>query len=860
MKLKHSGVLRRAARRTGTLAVCLAMLAGMVSVDSLPTVEGDSTGLLAFPGAVGGGKYATGGRGGEVYHVTNLNDSGTGSFRDAVSQSNRIVVFDVSGTIELTSNVVVQSNITIAGQTAPGGSGITLKNYKLGLGGENVICRFISSRPGPYNATSSGNDALGGANGANSILDHCSIGWASDEQWGLYSKNNNYTLQYSIIGPANSWGGHAKGVHGFGIMLGRADATYDHNLILHCVSRNFRGKVPDQNAVDFTNNVIYDWGYQTAYGTIGHVNYVGNTLKAGNSTTGSYHYASVSDNENFMLYLTGNRILNQDNSVRNDENSNWSAISYNDSKSEATTRSDTHFAVTTNGEDVSTALTAESAADAYEHVIQYAGNGISPDLRTDVDRQCAEETKNGTGSCSGTAAYDSTVTDLDKYNIACGVTYEYPSAVLTKTITDNDNDGMDDEWELLRGLDPNDASDTNGDYCGEGYTNIEYYINDLTVDAFPAGTVIPSPELASIDPISAFETIEAENFVLQNGVVAEDSGNGGTNIGYIENGDYIMFRSVDFEDGGKSFYANVASTVDGASIEVYIGNMSGTPVATVAVPNTGGWQEYVEVSTNMSTVSGTKNVYLKFVGGESYLCNLDSFVFGRDAIPMNGTLITDMYVLDDTYFSNWSIQQNLGDGALLYGDRDVTYVGLPSALIGAEYIVTSCDAKNLTTDLVTFTAGADLSLYVAQDARVSTTPDWLATWEKTALTFTNSNDVQYVVYQTSLSVGETITLGQNNQSSGCVNYTVMAVANAGTVTTTDETTTTTTTAGTALRGDVNVDGAVGIEDVILLNRFIAEDAAITITDQGRINAECDDVSGIDSGDATAILQILAGFA
>ncbi|MBQ4345782.1 MAG: fibronectin type III domain-containing protein, partial [Oscillospiraceae bacterium] len=355
----------RAARKAGAFALCLAMLAGgMTFSGSLPTVEGDSAGLLAFPGAVGGGKYATGGRGGEVYHVTNLNDSGAGSFRDAVSQGNRIVVFDVSGTIELQSNVVCQSNITIAGQTAPGGSGITLKNYKLGLGGENVICRFISSRPGPYKATSSGNDALGGAGGSNSILDHCSIGWASDEQWGLYSKNDNYTLQYSVIGPANSWGGHAKGVHGFGIMLGRSNVSYDHNLVIHCVSRNFRGKVPDQNAADFTNNVIYDWGYQTTYGTIGHVNYVGNTLKAGNSTTGGYHYAQVSDNENFKLYLTGNRIINKDNSVRNAENANWSAITYGGSKSEATTRSDTHFAITTNGEDVSTALTVESAADA----------------------------------------------------------------------------------------------------------------------------------------------------------------------------------------------------------------------------------------------------------------------------------------------------------------------------------------------------------------------------------------------------------------------------------------------------------------------------------------------------------------
>ena len=130
-----------------------ALLTGVVtvlsaSVSMLPKTDtmADAAGLIkAFPGAVGGGSYATGGRGGTVVHVTNLNDSGTGSFRDAVSQPNRIVVFDVSGTIELKKDVVVSSNVTIAGQTAPGGAGITLKNFKLGLGGENCIVRFISS-------------------------------------------------------------------------------------------------------------------------------------------------------------------------------------------------------------------------------------------------------------------------------------------------------------------------------------------------------------------------------------------------------------------------------------------------------------------------------------------------------------------------------------------------------------------------------------------------------------------------------------------------------------------------------------------------------------------------------------------
>ncbi|MDE5769315.1 MAG: carbohydrate-binding protein, partial [Oscillospiraceae bacterium] len=546
-------------RRLASLTTCATILAGMPLTQSASAADA----VLAFPGAVGAGKYATGGRGGEIYHVTNLNDSGEGSFRDAVSKSNRIVVFDVSGTIELKSNVVCQSNITIAGQTAPGGSGITLKNYKFGMGGNNIIARFISSRPGPYKATSSGNDAWGGAGGSNSIIDHCSIGWSSDEQWGLYSKNDNYTCQYTVIGPANSWGGHDKGIHGFGIMFGRSNFSFDHNLIIHNVSRNFRGKITDKNAADFTNNIIYDWGYQTTYGTIGHVNYVNNTLKAGNSTASGYHYAQVSDNENFMLYLDGNRILNPDNTVRNDENSNWNALSYSGNKSEATTKSDSHFPITANSADVSTVLTAESAEDSYQHVISFAGNGIAPELRTAIDQQCAEETANGTGSCSGTAAYDASVTDLDKYQIQCGVEYQYPEAVLQKEIVDSDNDGMPDDWEIARGLNPDDASDATGDYCGQGYNNIEYYINDLTVNAFPAGVVTLSPESGTpieIPSTDAFNRIEAEDYFEESGTRTEDTSDsdGNQNIGFIENGDYVAYKRLNFADGANSLSMRIS--------------------------------------------------------------------------------------------------------------------------------------------------------------------------------------------------------------------------------------------------------------------------------------------------------------
>lgn len=463
--------------------------------------------VLAFPGAVGGGCLATGGRGGEVVHVTNLNDSGPGSFREAASRPNRIIVFDVGGTIELKSSIVLLSNTTVAGQTAPGGGGITLKNYKLGLGGSNIICRFIASRPGEMRTE---NDALGGSNGANSIIDHCSFGWANDEQWGLYSINDNYTVQYSVIGPANSFSYHSKGIHGYGIMLGRSNATWDHNLIPHNVSRNFRGKIPGKNVCDFTNNVIYDWGSQTAYGTLGHVNYVGNTLKTGNSTVSGFNYMSIGDSgtapENYLIYLTGNRFLNKYNQEFNDfSRNNWNGITYKSGsgKNIGNTKSNERFKMIVDGVDVSSVNNVESSEAAYENVLNYAGCGISSEKRIAIDRECSNDTRFGTGYLTGARPYSEADSDekaqIDKYKIRCGVVYEYPPAVLENDIIDTDRDGMPDEWEIQRGLDPNDPTDSKGDYLGQGYTNIEYYINDLTVDAFPKGVVTPSPTLAEIN-------------------------------------------------------------------------------------------------------------------------------------------------------------------------------------------------------------------------------------------------------------------------------------------------------------------------------------------------------------------------
>lgn len=847
--------------------------------------------VIAFPGAVGGGKYATGGRGGEVYHVTNLNDSGEGSFRDAVSKSNRIVVFDVSGTIELKGNILVSNNVTIAGQTAPGGSGITLKNYKLGMSGDNIICRFISSRPGPYASTSSGNDAWGGAKGSNSIIDHCSMGYTTDEQWGLYSNNEYYTVQYSVLGPADSWGGHSKGVHGFGIMMGKGYLTFDHNLIVHNVSRNFRGKVQGQETADFTNNVIYNWAYETAYGTIGHLNYVNNTLKMGNGTTGGYRYVNVDSStkpENFKIFLSGNRMLNKDGSVYGSvTGDNWAGITVKDGIgiTKDNLYSASPFETIVNGVNVSTAAVCESAEASYEHVLSFAGNGIAPDKRTAIDQQCAYETRTGTGYHTGTAAYadanDSERANIDKYHIQCGVTYDYPAPVLTKTIVDNDNDGMDDEWELLRGLDPNDPTDTNGDYCDLGYTNIEYYINDLTVNAFPEGVVKLSPETGvAIQPTSAFTRIEAEDFSEQEGIRVEDTTDtdGVQNIGYIENGDYAMYKRLDFGDGAKSF--TVRASGNPCTMELYLDSLN-KPTASVAFAGTEGFSDWQNVTFNIPEIKSVHNLYIKFSGGEGYLMNLNWFTFGKEAIPVDGVFVKNLLVSDADHASGWRISGKTALGSLIFGDRDFTYVQYPEELNGAEAVLTACDSKYFEADAATFEAGQEIIVYIGLDDRVDVVPAWMADYEKTDMTLYSSNDVNFEIYAKHFSAGETVLLGANGQSYNCVNYAVLVMADEAAQVSTEPPTEAPTEVPTlpaeteALTeaptepptevftqpendvpayGDANCDGEIDLVDVILVNKYLM--IGTEMSEKGMRNADVDANGEVDEVDSLNILKYI----
>ncbi len=476
----------------------------------IPEVEEDGI-ARAFPGAEGGGMFATGGRGGKIYHVTSLDDNNTqGTLRYGIENAERplTIVFDVAGTIALQKQLQIKKgDLTIAGQTAPG-DGICLKNYTLRIHASNVIVRFIRCRMGDEQKTE--DDAMQvmdkyGDSFEKIIIDHCSISWSTDECASFYGMKD-FTFSWNIVSESLRASVHGKGNHGYGGIWGGTNATYHHNLLAHHDSRNPRldhDYVSHQKGpVTISNNVVYNWSGNTCYGgesssnngtDYRKYNFVGNYYKPGPVTPSSHRWliqptTSCSNCGGTILpghfYLHDNVLYGVNDVTSN----NWKAGTttgvgvYIKDSEVAKIKAETPYDCN--------AMSLHSAGDAFDAVLAYAGASFAKDA---IDTRIAKETKDGSytyqGSNGSTKGLIDTQTDVDDGTWVNGWPVYKATEEQLNAQRDADSDGIpntvEDAWGLNKS-DPKDASEYTLD-PDKRYTNLEMYLHYLVKDIVNGG-------------------------------------------------------------------------------------------------------------------------------------------------------------------------------------------------------------------------------------------------------------------------------------------------------------------------------------------------------------------------------------
>lgn len=501
--------------------IVLSLLMAVVGITATAQVP-------AFPGAEGYGRYITGGRGTsanptKVYHVTNLQDNTSGSIagslRWALNQAGpRTIVFDVGGVIELKGDLLISSNTTIAGQTAPS-PGITLRYYTVRPNGNNIIMRFIRIRRGEERNVNDGADATWAKELTNIMLDHCSFSWSIDEVASYYD-NCNFTMQWCTIGEALANPGHSKGEHSYGGIWGGKGASFHHNMIIHVQNRaprlngarygwtgydktKYPGGTIMAEQVDLRNNLMYNWGTGNgAYGGMGgYHNIVNNYYKAGPATANTKrvfqcgHTTGTSTDQGSAIdpqkkgiyghfYISGNYVTAAGSNAANYD---WKGVIVDDAGG---TIPDTIKLSSPISTFVNADVTTHTAENAYLKILSYGGASL---YRDNVDKRYMSEAKNGTTTYTGSATKTGegkTVThhpgiidfvkDQGTYSIGIGT---------RPNDFDTDKDGIPDAWEDVNGLDKKDASDATIitlDAVGNGgkgwYTNLEVYLSSLVQD------------------------------------------------------------------------------------------------------------------------------------------------------------------------------------------------------------------------------------------------------------------------------------------------------------------------------------------------------------------------------------------
>lgn len=508
--------------------VCTAAQAA--STDTIP----------AFPGAEGHARYAvTAGKGTsvEIRHVTTLNDASNtstkGTLRWAVNGSqNKIVVFDVGGTIELIKELIIGANTYIAGQTAPS-PGITLRYYTVRPNGNNIAMRYIRIRRGNEKDIDDGADAIWARQKTAQIYDHCSFSWSIDEIASFYD-NNNYTMQWCTISEALANAGHNKGAHSYAGIWGGKLASFHHCMIAHTQNRTprFNGArymwsgytsnklysqyqwanyVQAEN-VDFRNCLIYNAGTGGCYGGPGggYINMVNNYYKAGPATKNKTRVTQVTVGAagnstkgdlvgmTSRYYIKGNYMASVDQ-----EDYDWNGVIYDSgtylidgyrcSVDPKNFYGDTvpHY---TNSEGTSCVriklespaptgdVTTHTAKEAYNKILLYCGASLYRDAE---DTRYMQEAESGTATYTGSETGQPGI--IDKVSDVGG--YTALESTARPADWDTDQDGMPDDWETANGLDPNDASDAKA-YTLDSrkwYTNVEVYINSIVREIVDGG-------------------------------------------------------------------------------------------------------------------------------------------------------------------------------------------------------------------------------------------------------------------------------------------------------------------------------------------------------------------------------------
>jgi pectate lyase len=436
---------------------------------------------IAFPTAEGFGKYATGGRGGELIKVTNLNDDGPGSFRAAVTKKvPRIIVFEVAGTIHLATKLNIQPNVTIAGQTAPG-DGICIADQSVGLGGDNIIVRYLRFRLGDKFQKggmidgNGGDDAFGGNRHKNIIIDHCSMSWSDDEVFSIYGGDST-TLQWNLIAEPLNYSYHYETgdkdfeKHGYGGIWGGSHLSAHHNLFAHCVSRNprFNGARLGANEefVDFNNNVIYNWEHNSVYGgEDGRYNMMNNYYRPGPSTGKNVKRRIVNPSTNETrglgkFYVNGNVVDGDEQVSKN----NRLGIEF-DAKitlaQQATAIMEQPFETLP--------IQLQEAKAAYISVLRRVGASLKRDT---LDERIIQDVVLRRGK----------IIDVQG-GYPHGTAYEFTTSAWPtlnggKVLLDTDQDGMPDEWEINKGLNSK-VADDKLHTLSDQYTNIEIYLMSI---------------------------------------------------------------------------------------------------------------------------------------------------------------------------------------------------------------------------------------------------------------------------------------------------------------------------------------------------------------------------------------------